>query len=78
MLQIGSFNEKRGAVVDGDGSALPDVVAACGLPVLEVAHHKGHQVRGHLIGKKISNQEDKHISHNYPENRWSESRHMAN
>jgi hypothetical protein len=40
--------KKGGAVVDGFGSALPDVVAACGLPVLEVAHHKGHQVRGHL------------------------------
>ena len=48
MLQIGSSNEKGGAVVDGVGSALPDVVAASGLPVLEVAHHKGHQVRGHL------------------------------
>jgi len=48
VLQIGSFNEKGGAVVDCVGSALPDVVAACGLPVLEVAHHKGHQVRGHL------------------------------
>ncbi len=47
MLYIGNYNEKGGAVVDG-GSALPDVVAASGLPVLEVAHHKGHQVSGHL------------------------------
>jgi hypothetical protein len=40
--------EMGGTVVDGVGSALPDVVAASGLSVLEVAHHKGHQVRGHL------------------------------
>ncbi len=67
MLEIGSSNEKRGAVVDCVGSALPDVVAASGLPVLEVAHHKGHQVRRHLICKKISNQEDKQVSHSCPD-----------